>query len=386
LAYRIGIDARKLKEPGTGDYIQQLVRGLAEIDADNTYILFTGGQYDDEFEDLPERFVTVTERSPVFSLRERLALSWRQLRERLDLYHATHYILPLWLPRRTVTTVYDIVDLLYPDFMPGRLSKYVAPAQIRVTLSRSDRLVAGSDNTKSDLVDYFDLSARKIERIYPGIDQRFSALSEDTDRQVLTELGLEGEYVLFRGDPRPHKNEELVLRAFAAATRGSGSAVRLVGIGDRELSPERFEYLLGALELKERTHWFDADVETHLPALLRGARLFVYPTLYEGLALPVVEAMACGVPVVASRNATLCEMAENSAKLVEPSSLESLAGAIGWCLNDKRLASHLAADGLERSKDFRWRRVAEQTLEVYRSALSNGGGRTLLRARRESPS
>lgn len=386
MAYKIGIDARKLQEPGTGDYIQHLVRGLAEIDADNSYVLFTGGNYDDEFGDLPGRFVTVTERSPVFSLRERVALSWRQLRERLDLYHATHYILPLWLPRRTVTTVYDIVDLLYPDFMPGRLSKYIAPAQIRATLSRSDQLLAASDSTKTDLVDYFDLPPSKIARIYPGIEDRFFATGDGSDRQALADLGLEGDYVLFRGDPRPHKNEERVLRAFAAATGGAASDVRLVGVGDRELSPERFEHLLSTLELKGRTHWFDADAEAHLPALLRGARLFVYPTLYEGLALPVVEAMACGVPVVTSRNATLRELAESSAKLVEPSSVESLAGAIGWCLNDKTLASNLAADGLERSRDFRWRRVAEQTLEVYGKTLSNGGGRPLLRARREPSS
>ncbi len=334
MAYRIGIDARQLQELETGNYIQQLVRALAEIDADNTYILFTGGRYEDEFEDLPERFVKVTERSPVFSLRERLALSWRQIGEHLDLYHATHYILPIWLPKRTVTTVYDIVDLLYPDFMPGRLSKYVAPAQIRATLSRSDGLLAGSENTKKDLIDYFDVPERKITRVYPGIESRFFESDAAEDRKVIAELGIEGDYVLFRADPRAHKNEERLLRAFAAATPG-GSEVRLVGIGDRELSPERFDYLLSTLELKGRTHWFDAEAEIHLPALLRASRLFVYPTLYEGLALPVVEAMACGAPVVTSRNAALRELAEGAAKLVEPSSVEDLAGAIGWCLNDQ---------------------------------------------------
>lgn len=382
MAYRIGIDARQLQELETGNYIQQLVRALAEIDVDNTYVLFTGARYEDQFEDLPERFVTVTERSPVFSLRERLALSWRQIGEHLDLYHATHYILPLWLPKRTVTTVYDIVDLLYPDFMPGRLSKYVAPAQIRATLSRSDGLLAGSENTKQDLIDYFDVPERKITRVYPGIESRFCESDATEDRAVIAELGIEGDYVLFRADPRAHKNEERVLRAFASATPG-GSTVRLVGVGDRELSPERFDHLLSTLDLKGRTHWLDAEAENHLPALLRGARLFVYPTLYEGLALPVVEAMACGVPVVTSRNAALRELAEGAAKLVEPSSVEDLAGAIGWCLNDEALASSLASHGLERASDFRWRRVAEQTLEVYRDTLSNGGARSLLRGLRE---
>jgi len=386
LPYRIGIDARQLQDPGPGAYIRNLVRGLAQIDEDNTYVLFVGGRYDGELEGLPERFAMVTERSPVFSLRERVALSWRQYEQRLDLYHATHYTLPIWVPSRTVTTVYDIVDLFYPDFMPGRLSKYVAPAQIRATLSRSHRIIAASESTKEDLVDYFDLRPRKIASVYPGIDDAYGPDDDGDDHRIREELGLPGDYVLFRGDPRPHKNEECVLSAFAAATRGGDAQPHLVGIGDREIGGARFAHLLARLDLASRVHWLDADAEVHLPALLRGARLFLYPTLYEGLALPVVEAMACGVPVVTSRNAALREVAENAAKLVEPSSVDSLAGAIGWCLNDRVLAASLAADGLRRAAGFRWSRVAEQTLEVYEAALSNGGARSRLLNRREPAS
>lgn len=369
MPYNIGIDARSLGEPGIGHYVQRLVNGLATIDGDNLYCLFVGSLYDGEFDDLPENFVRITETSPVYSFRERLALSWRQLRQRLDLYHATHYILPIWLPRRTVTTVHDILHLLYPDFMPGRLSMYVAPTQIRSTLARSDHIIAESQNTSADLVDYFDVRPRKISRIYPGVDDEFTPETAKGDEKIRRELGLDKPYVLFRGDPRPHKNEENTLRAFAAATAKTATEVELVCLGDRAASQERFAHLAGVLDLEQRVRWLDTPPADHLPSLLRGAQLFLYPTLYEGFPMPVVESMACGLPVITANNATIREIAEGSAKLVDTSSVSSLAGAIGWCLNDQQLTANLAADGLRRAVEFRWRRVAQQTRDVYESAL-----------------
>ncbi|MCZ6727475.1 MAG: glycosyltransferase family 1 protein [Acidobacteria bacterium] len=381
MPYNIGIDARRLFEPRIGRYVQNLVRSLAGIDEDNIYSLFVGERYDGEFDDLPANFVRVVERSQVHSFRERLALSWSHLRQGLDLYHATHYVLPLWAPRRTVTTVHDIVHLLYPEFMPGRLAMFVAPAQIRGTLARSDRIIAESQNTKTDLVDYFDVRESKVTRIYPGVEASFDPEPRPGDEEARRRLGIEGPYVLFRGDERRHKNEERVLRAFAAARRSGNDGVGLVGFGDRELSVERFAHLTRALEIANRVRWLDA-AEDLAPALLRGAKLFLYPTLYEGFPAPVVEAMACGVPVITSDNATIREIAEGSAKLIEPSSVESLAGALSWCLNDDQLAADLVADGLERARGFRWQRVAEQTLEVYESALGSGERSRFLPRRR----
>jgi len=384
LPYTIGIDARKLNEAPIGSYVQSLVRGLGEIDDENSYVLFVGGGYEGEFDDLPANFTRVIERSSLYSLRERIALSWRAVRNRLDLYHATHYILPVWIPRRTVTTVHGIVDLLHPDFMPGRLARYVAPAQMRSTLSRSNRIIAESENTRQDLVDYFDVRSRKISRVYPGVDPAFSPDEEPSDKGIREAAGLEGPYIVFRGDARAHRNEERVLRAFARARRKSGEDVTMLGIGERELSDPRYEHLIEDLELTDRVVWLEDTPPSSLPALLRGARLFFYPTLYEGFPIPVVEAMACAVPVITSDNGTIREVAEGSAKLVEPSSVESLAGALAWCLADEQLSRNLAADGSKRSADFSWRRVAEQTLAVYEETLTGSGDRARLRSRQDT--
>jgi alpha-1,3-rhamnosyl/mannosyltransferase len=370
--YNIGIDARRLGEPVIGQYVRRLVLSLAEIDEDNIYSLFVGTNYGGEFDELPDNFLRVNERSPVYSFRERIALSWRQLRQRLDLYHSTHYILPLWVPRRTVTTVHDILHLLYPDFMPGRLSMYVAPTLIRGTLARSDSIIAQSQSTKSDLIDYFDVKPSKVVRIYPSVDLAFTPTVSEGDAALRRQLSLDKPYILFRGGPHRHKNEELTLRAFAAAITKASSEVDMVCFGERQTSPERFHHLVRTLGIEERIHWFESLGEDQLPALLRGAKLFLYPTLYDGFPMPVAEAMTCGVPVITADNPSVREIAEGAAKLIEAESVASLAGAITWCLNDQQLTANLAADGLRRAADFQRSRVAHQTRQVYESALANG--------------
>jgi glycosyltransferase involved in cell wall biosynthesis len=266
--------------------------------------------------------------------------------------------------------------------MPGRLARLLAPAQLRLTLARSDRIITESRNTKEDLAEYFDVRAAKVVPVYPGVNAAFAPGPVTADVVTLRALDVSPGYVLFRSDSRRHKNEERVLRAFAAACTSTGCDVRLVGVGDREISSARFAALIDELGIAHRVQWLDPVADDRMPALLRCADLFLYPTLYEGFPQPVVEALACGVPVVTSNHATVREVAEGSAKLVEPSSVESLAGAIGWCLNDPELRRHLAADALQRGAEFGWRRVAERTLQVYEDALRDGGERRLLLGRR----
>ncbi|MCB1035014.1 MAG: glycosyltransferase, partial [Acidobacteria bacterium] len=157
MAYTIGIDARKLHDFGIGTYVRNLVYHLAAIDAENRYVLFTGPQRKDALRDLPENFRILTESSPVYSVRELVALSWKLFRLDLDLYHATHYVLPAVSPCRVVVTIHDIIHLLYPEYLPNRLAFFYAQRMIRRSLARSDRVITVSRNTKSDLTRYFDV-------------------------------------------------------------------------------------------------------------------------------------------------------------------------------------------------------------------------------------
>ncbi len=374
MAHNIGIDARKLTDFGIGTYIQNLVQALGELDRTNRYVLFVGASHDGLLTDLPDNFRIVVERSPVYSVRELAALSWRLLRLRLDLYHATHYVLPAVVPCKAVVTIHDIIHLLYPEFLPGPLAFLYAQRMIRRSLMRGDQIIAGSQNTKTDLMDYFEVDGQKINVVYYGVAKRFSErLTEAALLEKLRPLGLEPGYTLFVGNPKPHKNLDNVVKAFARALEIGPADGRLVCVGNRQSRDFKIRVRAERLGIGDRVKLLGHVDDATLIALYQGARLFLYPTLYEGFGLPVIEAMASGVAVITSNNSALKEVAEGYAQLVDPLDIEQMARAIAKCLADPEHRDALARLGLKRARDFRWDRTAERTLEVYEKALGGNG-------------
>lgn len=370
MPYTIGIDARKVLDFGIGTYIRHLVFALAEIDSENQYILFSGAQRQEVWKGLPENFRVVTTRSPVYSVRELFSLSWRMFRLDLDLYHSTHYVLPAINPCRIVVTIHDIIHLLYPEYLPNRLAFFYAQQMIRRSLTRGDRILAVSQNTRTDLMEYFRVSGRKIQVVYNGVDDSFrEKVPDDELERSLRNLGLRRPYLLFVGNPKPHKNLDNVIKAYAQALQIHDFNAPLVCVGDRGDREFKIRQRAEQLGIGDRIQLLGHVAQEALPAIYQGASLFLYPTLYEGFGLPVVEAMASGLAVITSDNSSLKEVAEGYAHLVNPLDVQGIAEAIAHCMADDEHRAALAKLGLRRSKDFRWRRTAEKTLEAYMSVL-----------------
>jgi glycosyltransferase involved in cell wall biosynthesis len=366
----IGIDARKIRDFGIGTYIRNLVRGLAQLDHDNRYLLLVGPNGPEALAGLPDNFHLVPENSKVYSVRELFALSWRLWRLKLDLYHATHYVLPLVVPCRSVVTIHDIIHLLYPEFLPSRLAFFYARRMIRSTLSRSDRIVAVSQNTRSDLLRFLDADGRNIEVVYNGVDavfhQRLSA--EDLSRWQ-RQLGIVQPYLLFVGNPKPHKNLDSVIQAYAKALAIHDFDGNLVCVGGGPEADLRTRQRAETAGVAHRLRLLGQVPDEALPAIYQGATLFLYPTLYEGFGLPVVEAMASGVPVITSNTSALREIGEGFAYLVNPLDVEALARAIAQGMADPQRRATLADLGRRRAREFSWERTARRTLAVYKSVL-----------------
>ena len=373
MPHTIAIDARKVGDFGIGTYTRELIRHLAEIDSENRYVLFVRtAQGRAALADLPENFQIVQHRSPVYSIRELVTLSWRLFRLRLDLYHSTHYVLPAVVPCRVVVTIHDIIHLLYPEFLPSRLAFFYAQRMIRRSLSRADRIIAVSRNTRADLGQFFDVDAGKIEVVYNGVDDDFRRRlePEELDR-ALRGLELKRPYILFVGNPaKPHKNLDNVIRAYARARELLDFDAPLVCVGDRSSAEFKIRQRAEQLGIGDRVLLLGHVAEEALPAIYQGATLFLYPTLYEGFGLPVVEAMASGLPVITSNTSSLKEIAEGYAHLVDPLDLEAIARAIARCMSDTEHREALARLGRQRAEAFHWRRTAERTLEVYLAALT----------------
>jgi glycosyltransferase involved in cell wall biosynthesis len=293
------------------------------------------------------------------------------MRDRLDLFHATHYVVPPLARARAVVTIHDIIHVLYPQFLPNRLALLYARAMIRRALRRSDRIITVSYNSKRDLVDYFGITPSRIQVIYNGVAGLFRPDVSRAERErVAAKYSLPRPYLLFLGGEKPHKNVRNVMRAFAEALKEHPLPHALVLAGPMPPNRSRVEALISALELGTRVCRPGIVPEEDLPGLFAGADVFLYPTLYEGFGLPVVEAMACGVPVLTSATSALQEVAGGYAYLCDPMDVDAIARGIVELATDPARRAEFASLGLRRAADFSWDRAAQQTLEVYAQALS----------------
>ncbi|MDX1997789.1 MAG: glycosyltransferase family 1 protein [Thermoanaerobaculia bacterium] len=367
----IGIDCRKAQDFGIGTYIRGLVGGLANLDGETHYRLLVSPEGREALGELPPNFELVVEGSRVYSLREQVMLPWRLSRLHLDLFHATHYVLPLYVPSRVVVTIHDIIHLLFPEFLPNRLAFHYARRMIRRSLERGDRIIAVSERTKTDLVEYFDVDGEKIEVVYNGVEERFREHLAEADRAaLLRRLGVPDEYLLFVGNPKPHKNLDRVLAACARARElAAGELPPLVCVGARETELVKVRRWAERLGLADRVHFLGFVAEGDLPALYQGATLLLYPTLYEGFGLPVVEAMAAGTAVITSSTSALEEIGRGAAELVDPLDVEALAAAITRLVADPAARRDLAARGLKRAQKFQWSLAALRTRAIYQEVL-----------------
>lgn len=371
MPYTIGIDARKIQDFGIGTYVRNLIRSLAALDSENRYVLLAKPEDQDGLLDLPENFQVALESSPVYSVRELFALSWHLYRRKLDLYHSTHYVLPAWVNAKVVVTIHDIIHLLYPEFLPSNLAFLYAQRMIRRSLTRGDRIVAVSQNTKNDLTQHFDVDGGKIQVIHNGVDDAFRRPLPPEDLQRwLRDLGIPQPYLLFVGNPaKPHKNLDTVVQAYARARRMAQFDAPLICVGSRQGSEFKIRSRAEYLGIGDKVRLLGHVAQEALPAIYQGATLFLYPTLYEGFGLPIIEAMASGVAVITSNTSALKEIGEGYALLVDPLDLDGIAKAIASLMSSPERRAAFAERGVRRAEDFRWDKAARQTLDVYTSVI-----------------
>ncbi len=374
----IGIDARKLKDFGIGSYIRHLLGAIGQSPESQAYRfrVYVRRADRDRLPDLPSHFDVAHDESPGYSLAEMTGFAWTLLRDRLDLFHATHYVLPPLWKSRAVVTIHDIIHLLYPQFLPNRAAHFYARLMIRRALHRADRIITVSYNSKRDLVDYFGVPGSRTEVIYNGVSAQFRPdVPAEERRRVVEKYGLQTPYLLFLGGEKPHKNVQNVVRAFAEARRSRSLPHALVLAGPLPKSTGRLETLVSALDLAEQVFRPGIVAEEDLPGLYASADAFLYPTLYEGFGLPVVEAMACGTPVLTSSTSALREIAGGYAYLVDPMDVDAIAAGIVLLSTDDKVRADLTELGKKRALDFSWEKAAERTLEVYAAALAGAGKR-----------
>jgi glycosyltransferase involved in cell wall biosynthesis len=320
--------------------------------------------------ELGENFRPVAERSPNYSIREQLTVPLDLRREGVDLFHATHYVLPPLTPCRSVVTIHDCIHLRFPQYLPSRLGYAYARSSLWIAAHRSNRIMTVSEASKRDILRYFHVPESKIDVIYNAIDERFGhpPAVEEVER-VRERYQLNDPFVLYAGNIKPHKNIERLIEAFDSLKQHGFEHVKLLIIGDEISKYATLRRAVHRHKLHKHVRFFGFVPDQTLAILYRLAAVFVFPSLYEGFGLPPLEAMASGTPVLASRAASIPEVLGDAGMLLDPESLSQWADAMVKIIKDPVLPARLRIDGLARAALFTWERTARITLDVYRRVL-----------------
>lgn len=374
LSMRIAIDISQIVYEGTGvaGYTSNLIRNLLLIDRENEYLLFGIS--------LRKRHLLEKYFADVKHLNSRISCKFLSLPQtvgnllwnrfhfialetfvgQIDLFHSSDWIQPPTRAKK-ITTVHDLVVFKYPQTS----HPYIVETQKRRLYwvkKECDKILADSFATKNDLAKILHLDPTKIEVVYPGVAAEYRPIDEEEKIRVRQKYGLGDSYILAVGTMEPRKNLNRVMTTFERFLQHSLIGVRekpieLVvvgkfGWGDR---PKKGKYVrfLGFIEKKD------------LQALYASAALFFYPSLYEGFGLPVLEAMACGTPVVTSDRGSLKEIVGDSALLVDPEIEEDMAVQMTKVFVDSNLRLELIKRGKENAARFNWETTARQVKEIY---------------------
>jgi glycosyltransferase involved in cell wall biosynthesis len=365
LLERVVDGCAEIANGGVGVYIDNLVRHLLAVDPVNEYFLLRAdvGRLDlYRHERVRAVFGSAhrfTGAAPVLGWTHRAAVA----QYGLDLLHYPNQFggafLPLSIPR--VVTLHDLTPLLFPAFHPWhRVAAF--RLLLRRALARAQHVIVDASHTKRDLVQRGLAAEEDVSVIPLGVSDAFTA-AVTTSAPARDDLP--ARYVLTVGVLEPRKNHVALLRA-VRRLHAQGDPISVVMVGRDGWN---WQDPLQSAELSALRPWVRIlrnVSEADLVALYRRATVFAYPSLYEGFGLPLLEAMACGVPVVASNRSALPEVAGEAALLVDPSNAEAIAAALTATLHDSGLRQRLIAAGLERARMFSWQRTAERTLAVYR--------------------
>jgi len=296
-----------------------------------------------------------------------LRLSWEMAHRPPDLLFVPAHVLPIVHPRRSVVTIHDLGYLYYPQ-AHRLLDRLYLDLSTRYNARAATHLIADSSATERDLIERYGTNPDKITVIYPGYDN--TVFQPTRDKEVIEAVkarhGIAGDYILFVGTLQPRKNLARLIEAFSNLQYPI-SNIQLLISGKKGWLYEEIFRRVEELGLEERVVFTDYVPEGDLPALLSGARLFVFPSLYEGFGMPVLEAMACGTPVVCSNTSSLPEVAGDAALLVDPLDVGELAAALARVLDDAELRAELIQRGFEQAKGFSWEKCARETLDVLES-------------------
>lgn len=391
---KIGIDARFLTHPQRGGfktYTTNLIAALAEVDAENEYVLYL-----DRPPDRPEQLPAgpnftarlVPGSAPLVGLpwREQIRLARQAGRDRLDVLHSPSLTAPLQLACPSVVTIHDMIWYFPQKFSNGqptspargrtsgkrKLMEWYYQYVPKAAAQRAAAVVTVSYAAKESIVQHLGLSPERIFVTHEAASPIYRRVNDPVKlAQLRQEYNLASAFILAIGSADPRKNMQTLVQAYALLPAVLRERYQLAIVWTHSFLAAELAEQVRALGIANQVRFLERVSNEALVLLYNAASLFVFPSLYEGFGLPLLEAMACGAPVVAANNSSIPEIVAEAAVLVEAQDIKAMAGAIAGVLSYEALKDALIEKGLKQAARFSWTKCARETLAVYGQALSS---------------
>ncbi len=376
----IGIDISQIVYgTGVSVYTQKLVEKLIKIDSENKYLLFAASLRQKKF--FSSYYATLCCNDPKVKLKlfpfppMLLDFLWNRVHflpienliGRVDVFHSSDWTQPP-VKGFKVSTVHDLSFIHYPHSFPKKIIN-VHKRRLSWVKKEVDIVIADSKATKKDLVKLLGFEEGKIRVVYLGINktQKSKIKTQDMIKILKRKFKISDKYLLYIGTLEPRKNLVRLIEAFYSALKQyNNPKINLVISGKKGWMYTEIFNKVKQLGLEQKAIFTDYISEDEKTVLLQNAKCFVYPSLYEGFGLPVLEAMAAGCPVITSNISSLPEVAGQAALLVDPTNVAEIGKAIKLILSNNSFANKLREKGLMQARNFSWEKTAKNTLEIYK--------------------
>jgi glycosyltransferase involved in cell wall biosynthesis len=373
----IAIEAQRIsrkKKHGMDIVAIELIKQLQLLDKENQYLIFIKDDEDNDVIKDTDNFKVVKIKSAPYPYWEQVLLPAELKKRNIDLVHCTSNTAPIYTDVPTVITLHDIIYLEKLNFTKGTLyqifGNFYRRWNVPRVVSKASKILTVSEYERQRILQHFRLPDDHVVTVYNGVGESFKKIEDNATLQSISKkYNLPDNYIFFLGNTDPKKNVEGVLRSLSILRRQNKLTFQLLMLDINRDYLQNLASKIGDTEVLSHITFCGYVPNYELPAIYSMAKLFLYPSLRESFGIPLLEAMACGVPVITSNTSSMPEVAADAAVKVNPTNPEEIASAIDTLINDKTRQQQLVNKGLERVNQFTWKNNAIKTLNIYKTLV-----------------
>jgi glycosyltransferase involved in cell wall biosynthesis len=369
----IGFDAKRaiLNSSGLGNYARTLIKSLNAYHPENHYTLFTPRTSQNAFQKVVSNLSTITVQEPESFIDKKLRARWRSygitpmLNEKnINVYHGLSNELPFNIHQfkgKKVVTIHDLIFLRYPHLYPF-IDRKIYNKKFRNACDTADVIIAISNETKRDIENYFFVPESKIRVVYQSCDELYYRdLSDHIKGKVLTKYNLPSEYLLYVGTIEERKNLLTLVKALKQTKE-----IPLVVVGNKKSYFNKVMHYITENKLQNRVHFLENTSNDELPAIYSRAKIFIFPSFFEGFGIPIIEALTSKIPVITTAGGCFPEAGGPGSIYIDPNNEKELADRINFLLGSEMARTQMAEKGFEYAqKQFHPKKCVDQLIRIY---------------------